>query len=156
MATTHSPGRCWWGGGCACMELYGCGRLPLRLVFCGGLGWVGRGPYSGRAWLVVHWPGSGCVLCRPISTSQLVPLLVVHFWPIHPVVCWGPSTPGCRGCGDLVLEMVSRLDAFSGYPSRTWPTSRAPGGTTGTPEVRPSRSSRTRDRPPQVSCARRG
>ena len=60
------------------------------------------------------------------------------------------------GVGDLIWERVSRLDAFSGYPFRTWLTSRAPGGTTGTPEVRPSRSSRTRDSPPQVSYARGG
>ena len=51
---------------------------------------------------------------------------------------------------------ASRLDAFSGYPFRTWPTSGAPGGTTGAPEVRPSRSSRTGDGSPRVSCARRG
>jgi len=58
--------------------------------------------------------------------------------------------------GYLILEQASRLDAFSGYPFRTWPTSHAPGGTTGTPEVRPSRSSRTRDSLPQVSYARGG
>ena len=58
---------------------------------------------------------AGCVLCRPVSTSQLSPLPGVHVWPIYPVVCWGPSnTRGC--CGDLVLKVVSRLDAFSGYP----------------------------------------
>ena len=87
----------------------GCG------VWCGGGGLVvGRivdaGVLSG--WLV------GCVLCRPVSTSQLSPLPGVHVWPIYPVVCWGPSnTRGC--CGDLVLKVVSRLDAFSSYPSRT-------------------------------------
>ena len=84
----------------------GCG------VWCGGGGLVvGRivdaGVLSG--WL------AGCVLCRPVSTSQLSPLPGVHVWPIYPVVCWGPSnTRGC--CGDLVLKVVSRLDAFSGYP----------------------------------------
>ena len=91
---------------------------------------------------------------RPISTSQLRPLPGVHFWPIDPLVWWGPYPLG--GVGDLILEGVSRLDAFSGYLVRTWLTSRAPGGTTGTLEVRPSRSSRTRDRFPQVSCARGG
>jgi len=56
--------------------------------------------------------------------------------------------------GDLVWERASRLDAFSAYPNRTWLPSHAPGGTTGTPAVRPSRSSRTRDGPPQISCTR--
>ncbi|MGO4960123.1 hypothetical protein ACTQ5B_08245, partial [Bifidobacterium pseudolongum] len=32
--------------------------------------------------------------------------------------------------GILILERASRLDAFSGYPSRTWPTSHAAGATT--------------------------
>src|SRR5690606_40832078 len=59
-----------------------------------------------------------------------------------------------KGVGHLILKQASRLDAFSGYPFRTWLTSHAPGGTTGTPEVRPSRSSRTRDSPSQVSNAR--
>ena len=40
---------------------------------------------------------------------------------------------------NLILEQASRLDAFSGYPFRTL-TSRAFGRTTGTLEVRPSRS----------------
>jgi len=54
------------------------------------------------------------------------------------------------------LGWVSHLDAFSGYPFRTWLPGGAPGGTTGTPAVRPSRSSRTRDSAPQVSCAHGG
>src|SRR5437588_85998 len=91
---------------------------------------------------------------RPISTGQLHTLRCFHFRPINPVVLLGALTHG--GVGDLILERASRLDAFSGYPFRTWLTSRAPGGTTGTPEVRPSRSSRTRDSLPQVSCARGG
>src|SRR5262245_56103678 len=109
--------------------------------------------------LVLH---SGCVavfgVCwsspRPISTSQLSLLLGLHVWPINPLVWVGALPLG--GVGYLVLKRVSRLDAFSGYPFRTWLTSRAPGGTTGTPEVRPSRSSRTRDRSSQVSYARGG
>ncbi len=55
--------------------------------------------------------------------------------------------------GYLILELVSRLDAFSGYPCPTWLPSNAPGGTTGTPLVGPFRSSRTRKRSPQISCA---
>ena len=55
--------------------------------------------------------------------------------------------------GDLILKRVSRLDAFSGYLFRRSPTSHAPGGTTGTRELRPSRSSRTRDSLPQSPTA---
>jgi len=58
-------------------------------------------------------------LCWPVSTSRLRPLPVFHVWPIDPVVCWGPSSSTGCCCGDLVLKVVSRLDAFSGYPVRT-------------------------------------
>ena len=53
--------------------------------------------------------------------------------------------------GRLISRQVSRLDAFSAYPFRRSLTSRALGRTTGTRELRPSRSSRTRDSLPQVS-----
>ncbi len=46
--------------------------------------------------------------------------------------------------GDLILRKVSRLYAFSAYPDRTSLPSYAPGGTTGTQEVRSPRSSRTK------------
>src|SRR4028118_2232052 len=49
----------------------------------------------------------------------------------------------------LVLGRDSRLDAFSGSPVRTWLPSGAASATTGTPAVRPPRSSRTRGSPPQ-------
>src|SRR5271155_3341816 len=55
--------------------------------------------------------------------------------------------------GNLILERASRLYAFSGYHNRTSLPSRAFGKTTGTQEVRPSRSSRTKDSPPQISYA---
>jgi len=55
--------------------------------------------------------------------------------------------------GDLILRQVSRLYAFSAYPNRTSLPSYASGETTGTQEVRPSRSSRTKDRPSQISYA---
>src|SRR5882757_7841996 len=57
------------------------------------------------------------------------------------------------GLGDLILGRASRLYAFSGYHNRTSLPSRALGRTTGTQEVRPSRSSRTKDSPPQISYA---
>ena len=55
--------------------------------------------------------------------------------------------------GSLILETASRLDAFSAYPDRTWIPGGAAGAATGKPEVRPTRSSRTKVRPPQTSCA---
>ena len=57
------------------------------------------------------------------------------------------------GLGDLILERASRLYAFSGYHNRTSLPSCAFGKTTGTQEVRPSRSSRTKDSPLQISYA---
>ena len=55
--------------------------------------------------------------------------------------------------GNLILEPASRLDAFSAYLNRTLLPGNAPGGTTGAQEVRPTRSSRTSVRPPQISYA---
>ena len=49
--------------------------------------------------------------------------------------------------GSLIFRRVSHLDAFSAYLFRAWLPSGAAGTTTGTPEARPSRSSRTRDSP---------
>src|SRR2546423_10879191 len=57
------------------------------------------------------------------------------------------------GLGDLILGSASRLYAFSVYHNRTSLPSYAIGMTAGTQEVRPSRSSRTKDRPPQISSA---
>jgi len=54
------------------------------------------------------------------------------------------------------LGWASRLYAFSGYPVRTWLPGNAAGATTDTPAVRSSRSSRTKDNTPQVSCAHGG
>src|SRR5690606_31109588 len=54
---------------------------------------------------------------RLISTSQLHTLRCFHIWPINPVVWLGASPP--EGDGSLILRPASRLDAFSGYPSRT-------------------------------------
>ena len=54
---------------------------------------------------------------RPISTGQLHALLHFHIRPINPVIYWGPYQ--VNPVGVLILERVSRLDAFSGYPYRT-------------------------------------
>ena len=45
----------------------------------------------------------------------------------------------------LIFNRVSHLDAFSGYPFRRWQICDASGETTDTLELRPSRSSRTKD-----------
>ena len=50
---------------------------------------------------------------RPISTGQLNALLRLHTPPIKRVVF--PRSYSLNGMGDLILERVSHLDAFSGY-----------------------------------------
>ena len=55
--------------------------------------------------------------------------------------------------GVLILRKASHLDAFSAYPYQTQIPGGAPGGTTGKPEVCPSRSSRTSDGTTQNSNA---
>src|SRR3954451_5147190 len=94
------------------------------------VGW-GFWPYSGNRtvnanivtyrsmWSCRQHPrGVGIVTSpRPISTSQLRTLPRFHFWPINPVVYWGPYP--VAPVGDLILKRASRLDAFSGYHSRT-------------------------------------
>ena len=55
--------------------------------------------------------------------------------------------------GALISRLASHLDAFSAYPAQTRIPGDAPGGTTGTPEVCPSRSSRTSDGTAQNSRA---
>ena len=91
---------------------------------------------------------------RPISTGRLNALPHLHLRPINVVVFHGPYQ--INSVGDLILERVSHLDAFSGYPFRRSLTSHALGRTTGTRELRPSRSSRTRDSLPQISYGCRG
>jgi len=91
---------------------------------------------------------------RPISTGRLNTSPCLHLRPINLVVCQGPYP--VNPVGDLISRQASRLDAFSAYPFRRSPTSRALGRTTGTRELRPSRSSRTRDSSPQVSSAHSG
>ena len=83
---------------------------------------------------------------RAISTARLRTSLPVHLPPIYVVVCNDPI-------GDLILRLASCLDAFSTYPYPTRLPGRAPGGTTGWPEVGPTRSSRTSVSTTQDSCA---
>ena len=87
-----------FAGNCTVDALHAKVRVhPVRLVRGGG-------------WGVWSSP-------RPISTGQLRVLPRFHFRPINPVVCGGPYQ--VNPVGVLILEQVSRLDAFSGYPSRT-------------------------------------
>ena len=89
-----------------------------------------------------------------ISTGKLHALQRFHLQPIEQVVFLRsyPVNP----VGSLILRPASHLDAFSAYPFRTWLPGSAPGGTTGTPEVRSPRSSRTRGNSSQASCAHSG
>ena len=61
-----------------------------------------------------------------------------------------------KASGEFILGRASHLDAFSGYHSRPSLPGGAPGGTTGTRAGRPTRSSRTRVRSPQLSNAHDG
>ena len=120
---------------------------------------------SGKAWrhtTICHCCGRGrdlaCFFCssgapcgtreslRVISTARLSVSPRLHLPPIDVVVFNDPQ-------GDLILWLASRLDAFSAYPYQTRLPGGAPGGTTGRPEVCPSRSSRTSDRATQISDA---
>ena len=136
----------------------GSGCFPFAMaavtLWSYGLPAVTREPHSGREPCMRARDRVWGQAARPVSTGQLHALRRFHFRPINPVVCWGPYQVDPEG--GFILRRASRLDAFSGYPFQTWLTSRAPGGTTGTPEVCPSRSSRTRDSPSQASCARSG
>ena len=88
---------------------------------------------------------------RPISTGQLNTLLCLHLQPINLVVFKGSYY---LRMGYLILRGASRLDAFSVYPFQTWLLGHALGSTTDTPEVRPTRSSRTKVSSLQISYAR--
>ena len=90
---------------------------------------------------------------RPISTVSLQTSRLFHSQPINLIVFKGSYSLLMRS---LILGRASRLDAFSVYPFRMRLSSRATGVTTGTPLIRPLRSSRTRSSLPQTSCARDG
>ena len=70
----------------------------------------------------------------------------------------GLSRPfrGLEAPGEFILGTASHLYAFSGYPCRSSLPGAAPGGTAGTRADRPTRSSRTRVRAPQLSNAHDG
>lgn len=86
-----------------------------------------------------------------VRTGRLRRLPALHVRPIDLVVFQEPSRT--NSAGNLVSEGASRLDAFSAYPDPTWLPGGAADATTGTPEVGPPQSSRTRGESPQVSHA---
>ena len=90
---------------------------------------------------------------HPISNSQLRTLLHFHLCPIYLVVFKGVYS---IRMGDLILRGASRLDAFSVYPFQAWLPGDALGSAAGTPAACPARSSRTKARSSQTSCARAG
>ena len=89
---------------------------------------------------------------RAISTGQLNALPHLHSRPINLVVYEGPYAP--LGRGKRHLEGGFPLRCFQRLSFPNIDTQRIPlGAIAGTPEVRPSRSSRTKDRASHVSCA---
>ena len=92
------------------------------------------------------------------ALDRLAAVSSVHCCTSTPAL---PTSSSPRGLtpyrmGDPILGGASRLDAFSAYPVRAWLPCRGIGMPTGAPVARPSRSSRTGDSPPQISCARAG
>ena len=88
---------------------------------------------------------------RSISIAQLNALLRLHLRPIKLVVYERPYSFKMKGY--LILRYTSRLDAFSVYYIRTRLPGYALGRTTDAPEVRPTRSSRTKVSSSQISNA---
>ena len=105
-------------------------------------------PRLDSAAFVPYWGARAPERVRAISTARLCTSPCLHLRPIDVIVSDGPYING-----DLILGGASCLDAFSTYPGRTRLPGGAPGGTTGSPEVRPTRSSRTSVGAPQISCA---
>ena len=94
-------------------------------------------------------------ICTTRRTEAFGPLVPLGSTCRHAHTC-GLSTSSSPTAlqGGLISGRVSRLDAFSAYPVRTRLPGRAPGGATGSPLVRPTRSSRTKVSAPQASDAR--
>ena len=115
----------------------------------------GSGPCAGAEG--VNLPGGNKARCGtdvPSSAMSTAQLRSVARRP--PAASQPGHLPGALlvfQMGILVLGRGSRLDAFSGSPVRTWLPSGAGCPTTGTPAVRPARSSRTRDGRPHTPIA---
>ena len=93
------------------------------------------------AWSPELDPGMACDAAKPNGLLVPVSSTPCDAFTSGLSTLW--STTNLQGI--LILWLASRLDAFSGYPFRTWLLGNARGKTTETPGVRPSRSSRTRD-----------
>ncbi len=127
---------------------------------------------ASRGWLALRavrlaYDGgdSHCVFPEGESGESVKPLgrLVRLGYTAHTASTYRLSTCSSRTAllsaytlGVLISRGASHLDAFSGYPFPTSLPGTAPGGTTGTRGVGPSRSSRTRDGSSQHSNAHDG
>ena len=100
--------------------------------------------------IFLPWP-SGQALDRLVAVSSM------PYGTSTPALSTSSSSRGLTlTMGYLILRGASRLDAFSVYPVPTWLPGYAFGNATGTPEVSPSRSSRTKDSSSQISYAHAG
>ena len=98
---------------------------------------------------------SAALLLLGQALVRLVTVSSMHYCTSTSALSTSSSSRGLR-IGYLISRGASRLDAFSVYPVRTRLPGDALGSTTGTPEVRPSRSSRTKDSSSQISYAHAG
>ena len=113
-----------------------------------------------QASLLPYDPYLPCPLPRLVGQA-LTRLVTVSSMCYHTSTSALSTSSSSRGftslrMGYLILRGASRLDAFSVYPVPTWLLGHEPGGSTDTPEVSPSRSSRTKDSSSQISCAHAG
>ena len=113
-----------------------------------------------QASLLPYDPYLPCPLPR-LFGQALTRLVTVSSMCYHTSTSALSTSSSSRGftslrMGYLILRGASRLDAFSVYPFRTWLPGRRLGSLTGTPAVRPSRSSRTKDSSSQISYAHAG
>ena len=113
-----------------------------------------------QASLLPYDPYLPCPLPRLVGQA-LTRLVTVSSMCYHTSTSALSTSSSSRGftslrMGYLILRGASRLDAFSVYPFRTWLPGRRLGSLTGTPAVRPSRSSRTKDSSSQISYAHAG
>ena len=105
---TAHPGVVWLGGGLGVDRIVDASLLPYRSP---------PGTPTHARCVVCVW--GCCCLCWPISTSQLEAVTGLPLLAYQPSSLLGAYQDTEVSCGDLILKMVSRLDAFSGYPSRT-------------------------------------
>ena len=121
------------GPGCL-TAVFGMGTGVAIQVCSPGDAWEYQQAAVGVAFLCTHLGGTGwftpvveeevainAAKRSAVSTGKLRPLLALHVRPIDQVVFLEPSS---LRTGDLVSRGVSRLDAFSVYPSRTLATQR--------------------------------